>query len=122
MLRIPDTSTALRGFIVILQYYRRFIPNCSELLAPLTKRLRMFVISKKSGGFRPFFNLRSLNQIVECPHSKMENIQQVIKLINRDDFYTSQRKLNLHFAGLLKRTTISLFAMIVYYSVQATSG
>ncbi|KAG1060743.1 hypothetical protein G6F41_012667 [Rhizopus arrhizus] len=37
----------------------------------------MFTIPKKTGGCRPVFNLRTLNQYVDCPHFKMETIQQV---------------------------------------------
>lgn len=58
---IPDTSTALRGFIGILQYYRRFIPNCSELLAPLTKRL--------TKGESPFhWTVEANNNFIICKH------------------------------------------------------
>jgi hypothetical protein len=49
----------------------------------------MFVIPKKNGGYRPVFNLKDLNAYVHCPHFKMESIQQVIKLINKGDFFTS---------------------------------
>jgi hypothetical protein len=49
----------------------------------------MFVIPKRNGGFRPVFNLRTLNQFVLSPHFKMESLQQVIKLIHQKDFFTS---------------------------------
>ncbi|KAG2171881.1 hypothetical protein INT44_006110, partial [Umbelopsis vinacea] len=49
----------------------------------------MFVTPKKNGGFRPVFNLRSINQFLQCPHFKMESIQQVIKLIRKGDYFTS---------------------------------
>jgi hypothetical protein len=49
---------------------------------------RMFVIPKKNGGYRPVFNLKALNAYVHCPHFQMESIQQVIKLINKGDFFT----------------------------------
>jgi hypothetical protein len=49
----------------------------------------MFVIPKRNGGFRPVFNLRHLNQYVQCPHFKLESIQQVIRLIRKNDYFTS---------------------------------
>jgi hypothetical protein len=45
--------------------------------------------SQKNGGFRPILKLRTLNQFVHSSHFKMENLQQIIKIINRIDFFTS---------------------------------
>lgn len=50
---------------------------------------RMFVIPKRSGGHRPVFNLRALNQFVVTSHFKMETLQQVVKLIQPNDYLTS---------------------------------
>jgi hypothetical protein len=36
---IPSDSTGLSRFIGVIQYYRRFIENCSELLVEMTTRL-----------------------------------------------------------------------------------
>ena len=41
---LPQDSTSLRRFIGMVNYYHRFIPKCSELLAPLTS---MFGAHKK---------------------------------------------------------------------------
>jgi hypothetical protein len=49
----------------------------------------MFVIPKWNGGYRPVFNLKALNQHVIAPHFKMETIQQVTQLIQRNDYLTS---------------------------------
>ncbi|KAG1283530.1 hypothetical protein G6F66_010889 [Rhizopus arrhizus] len=49
----------------------------------------MFTIPKKTGGCRPVFNLRTLNQYVDCPHFKMETIQQVSLMVQPGDYMTS---------------------------------
>nr|VZI12561.1 unnamed protein product [Spirometra erinaceieuropaei] len=37
---VPNTLTQLRRFIGLINYYRRFIPHCAAILAPLTDLLR----------------------------------------------------------------------------------
>ncbi|KAG1540261.1 hypothetical protein G6F49_012172 [Rhizopus delemar] len=49
----------------------------------------MFTIPKKTGGCRPVFNLRALNQYIDCPHFKMETIQQVSLMAQPGDYMTS---------------------------------
>ncbi|KAI7854579.1 hypothetical protein BDC45DRAFT_585235, partial [Circinella umbellata] len=49
----------------------------------------MFVIPKRNGGFRPVFNLKILNQYLHAPKFKMETLQQVIKMIQPNDYLTS---------------------------------
>jgi hypothetical protein len=49
----------------------------------------MFVIPKKNGGSRPVFNLKTLNQYIQAPHFKMETLQEVTKLIKKNNFLTS---------------------------------
>jgi hypothetical protein len=49
----------------------------------------MFVIPKKNGGRRPVFNLKKLNQFLHAPHFKMETIQEVTKLMKKNNYMTS---------------------------------
>ncbi|KAK4514797.1 uncharacterized protein ATC70_002402 [Mucor velutinosus] len=49
----------------------------------------MFVIPKKSGGVRPVFNLKNLNQYLDAPHFKMETIREVSLMIKRNDYLVS---------------------------------
>nr|VZI26319.1 unnamed protein product [Spirometra erinaceieuropaei] len=37
---VPNTLTQLRRFIGLINYYRRFIPHCAAILAPLTDLLK----------------------------------------------------------------------------------
>ncbi|CAH8647502.1 unnamed protein product, partial [Schistosoma rodhaini] len=37
---LPDTQKKLRRFLGLINYYRRFIPNCAAILQPLTDALR----------------------------------------------------------------------------------
>nr|VZI40758.1 unnamed protein product [Spirometra erinaceieuropaei] len=39
-LPVPNTLTQLRRFIGLINYYRRFIPHCAAMLAPLTDLLK----------------------------------------------------------------------------------
>lgn len=57
--------------------------DCLSFISP------MFVIPKKTGGHRPVFNLRALNSYVDCPHFKMETLQQVSLMIEQGDYMTS---------------------------------
>ncbi|KAG1367158.1 hypothetical protein G6F61_013149 [Rhizopus arrhizus] len=49
----------------------------------------MFTIPKKTSGCRPVFNLRTLNQYVDCPDFKMETIQQVSLMVQPGGYMTS---------------------------------
>ena len=49
----------------------------------------LFLVPKKSGGFRPVINLKPLNQFVEKIHFKMENIQTAIESLNYGDYMVS---------------------------------
>jgi hypothetical protein len=48
----------------------------------------VFIIPKKSGGFRPIVNLKALNKFVCSPHFKMEGVSSLQKIIRPDDFFT----------------------------------
>ncbi|KAG1043300.1 hypothetical protein G6F43_011686 [Rhizopus delemar] len=49
----------------------------------------LFTVPKKSGGVRPVFNLKALNQYVDCPHFKMETIQDISLMVKPDDHLAS---------------------------------
>ncbi len=46
----------------------------------------LFVIPKKSGGFRPIVNLKGLNRFVRYEHFKMEGLQTVKALVRKGDW------------------------------------
>ena len=46
----------------------------------------IFLIPKKSGGFRPIINLKKLNSFVFYRHFKMEGVSTVKQLIRKGDF------------------------------------
>ncbi|KZS20361.1 Uncharacterized protein APZ42_012970 [Daphnia magna] len=48
----------------------------------------VFIIPKKSGGFRPIVNLKALNKFVYSPHFKMEGISSLQEIIRSNDFFT----------------------------------
>ena len=45
----------------------------------------MFVVPKKGGKWRPIINLKSLNQFVEKPHFKMEDIRSLRDILQEGD-------------------------------------
>jgi hypothetical protein len=45
----------------------------------------LFVIPKKSGGFRPIVNLKSLNRFIRYEHFKMENLDSARFLLRKGD-------------------------------------
>ncbi|KAG1452532.1 hypothetical protein G6F56_007795 [Rhizopus delemar] len=49
----------------------------------------MFVIPKKNGGYRPVFNLKKLNEFIHAPTFKMETIQDVSRMMTKNDWMTS---------------------------------
>ena len=50
---------------------------------------QLFVIPKKTGDLRPVLNLRPLNEFLPAQHFKMETIQHVCSVLNRNDYLTS---------------------------------
>ncbi|XP_057365008.1 uncharacterized protein LOC130685703 [Daphnia carinata] len=46
----------------------------------------LFVIPKKSGGFRPIINLKPLNQFIRYEHFKMENLESARFLLPKGDW------------------------------------
>nr|ACB38666.1 reverse transcriptase [Daphnia pulex] len=46
----------------------------------------LFVIPKKSGGFRPIVNLKPLNQFIQYEHFKMENLDSARFLLRKGDW------------------------------------
>lgn len=46
----------------------------------------LFVIPKKSGGYRPIVNLKPLNAYVAYEHFKMENLETVKNLVRKNDW------------------------------------
>ena len=49
----------------------------------------VFLVTKKTGDFRPVINLKPLNQFVEKIHFKMENIHMALNCISPGDFRVS---------------------------------
>ncbi len=49
----------------------------------------IFIVPKKTGGFRPVFNLKRLNRFVKSEHFKMESIQMTKQLIQKDNWMIS---------------------------------
>ena len=45
----------------------------------------VFLVKKKSGGFRPVINLRNLNQFIHIEHFTMETITNVKTMLSKDD-------------------------------------
>jgi len=50
---------------------------------------RLFCIPKKTGDLRPVLNLRPLNAYITPQTFKMETMEMVCRLINKDDYLTS---------------------------------
>ncbi len=46
----------------------------------------LFVIPKKSGGFRPIVNLKPLNKFIQYEHFKMEGLETVKSLVRKGDW------------------------------------
>ena len=46
----------------------------------------LFVIPKKSGGFRPIINLKPFNRFIRYEHFKMENLESVRFLLRKGDW------------------------------------
>lgn len=46
----------------------------------------IFAITKQSGGFRPIFNLKCLNQWITYEHFKMEGVKTIKELVEQDDW------------------------------------
>ena len=49
----------------------------------------MFVVPKKTGGFRPVIDLKRLNQSIRCPTFRMETPQSIRKELLQGEFTTS---------------------------------
>ena len=70
---IPRTKTAVRGFLGLAGYYRRFIPNFAETAAPLTDLTRKTATKEvqwNSECGRAFEKLKSLlcgEPVLKCP-------------------------------------------------------
>ncbi|KZS08158.1 Uncharacterized protein APZ42_027944 [Daphnia magna] len=47
----------------------------------------LFVIPKRSGGFRPIVNLKKLNKFVKLEHFRMEGMDLLHEMIRQDDFF-----------------------------------
>ena len=48
----------------------------------------LFIIPKKSGGFRPIINLKYLNEFIIYRAFKMENLESIKYLIQENDWFT----------------------------------
>ena len=47
----------------------------------------LFVIPKRSGGFRPIVNLKGLNKFIKTEHFKMEGVGTLQEIIRPNDFF-----------------------------------
>ena len=61
----------------------------------------LFLVQKKTGGFRPVINLRRLNEFVKYFHFKMETIETVKSLIQQGDFLCSLDMTDAYFSFLI---------------------
>lgn len=50
---------------------------------------RIFLVKKRSGGWRPVIDLSRLNQFVLCPHFKMETLESIRLSLQAGDWVTS---------------------------------
>jgi len=50
--------------------------------------LRLFLVPKKGGQFRPVINLKPLNRWIQYHHFKMEGIHVVRDLLIKEDYMT----------------------------------
>ena len=50
---------------------------------------RIFLVQKRSGGWRPVIDLSRLNQFVLCPHFKMETLNSIRQALQKGDWVTS---------------------------------
>ncbi len=57
------------------------VADCSEGFV-----CSLFVIPKKSGGFRPIINLKPLNRFIRYEHFKMENVESARFLLRKGDW------------------------------------
>ena len=49
----------------------------------------LFLVKKKNGKFRPVINLKHLNEFVSYYHFKQENLDLILKGIQKGSFFTS---------------------------------
>jgi len=47
---------------------------------------KIFTVAKPDGSRRPIINLKELNEFIECPHFKMENLKTATNLISENYF------------------------------------
>ncbi|KAG1493486.1 hypothetical protein G6F52_013248 [Rhizopus delemar] len=80
----PSNANDLNKALMDLLQKRAIEPvPVSESYASFVSPL--FTVPKKSCGVRPVFNLKALNQYVDCPHFKMETIQDISLMIKPGD-------------------------------------
>lgn len=62
-----------------------------ELLEPPTAGFysRLFLVTKKTGGFRPIIDLSCLNKFIVSPHFKMETSRSIISSVTKNLWATS---------------------------------
>ena len=58
----------------------------------------LFLVQKKNGDWRPVINLRKLNKFIKYFHFKMETIETVKKMLNKNDFLCSLDLTDAYFA------------------------
>ena len=50
---------------------------------------QIFLVQKRSGGWKPVVDFFRLNQFVLCPHFKMETLESIRLALQKDDWVTS---------------------------------
>lgn len=71
--------------------WKKISPDPEKAIRPIQEEgdgfyRSLFVVPKKSGGFRPIINLKRLNSFIRFEHFKMEGMDSVKNLIRFNDF------------------------------------
>ena len=64
---------------------------------------RLFLVKKRSGGWRPVIDLSRLNQFILCPHFKMETVDSIRLALRKGDWVTSLDLTDAYFHVMIHR-------------------
>ncbi len=68
---------------------KRAIERVTDRHSPTGYFSRIFLVRKKTGGWRPIIDLSQLNRLISAPHFKMETLDKVRLSLNAGDWVTS---------------------------------